>query len=152
MFFWSNLSTILFWIAIILLILCIIASFKKNGKAMKYGRPAVVCFMISFLIFGISAAETEHPIVNFFANLCFILFIFFLVLSILSVIKKTGMAKKQFFITGILFILFGVLSAIATPSTPKVNANEKKVATEKTDKKLTKQNEVDEQARKQQEE
>ncbi|EOW9528979.1 excalibur calcium-binding domain-containing protein [Bacillus cytotoxicus] len=152
MFFWSNLSTILFWIAIILLILCIIASFKKNGKAMKYGRPAVVCFMISFLIFGISAAETEHPIVNFFANLCFILFIFFLVLSILSVIKKTGMAKKQFFITGILFILFGVLSAIATPSTPKVNANKKKVATEKTDKKLTKQNEVDEQARKQQEE
>ncbi|WP_425290439.1 excalibur calcium-binding domain-containing protein [Bacillus mycoides] len=135
MAFWSNISTISFLVALILLILCIISFFKKNGKAMKYGRPAVLCFMISFLIHATTTTETKHPIVNFFAYVCFILFVFFLVLAILSIIKKTGMAKKQFLITGGLLITFVVLANIATPSTEKVTAKDKKIAAEKTDKK-----------------
>ncbi len=158
MAFWSNISTILFLVALILLILCIISFFKKNGKAMKYGRPAVICFIISFLVMMTSTEKTNHPIINFFANVCLILFIFFLVLSILSIIKKTGMAKKQFLITAGLFIAFGVLTSISTPSTEKITANDKTVASEKVDKKDTdkkkelEQKEADEKARKLEEE
>ncbi|WP_459503876.1 excalibur calcium-binding domain-containing protein [Bacillus sp. C1] len=143
MMFWSNISTILSLAALILLILCIISFFKKNGKAMKYGRPAVICFILSFLVMATSTEKTDHPIINFFANVCLILFIFFLVLAILSIIKKTGMAKKQFLITAVLFIAFGVLTSIAAPSTGKVTAKDKKV---------TEKKEVDEKAQKQQEE
>ncbi|WP_347269290.1 calcium-binding protein [Bacillus sp. TL12] len=141
-----------------LLILCIISFFKKNGKAMKYGRPAVICFIISFLVMMTSTEKTNHPIINFFANVCLILFIFFLVLSILSIIKKTGMAKKQFLITAGLFIAFGVLTSISTPSTEKITANDKTVASEKVDKKDAdkkkelEQKEADEKARKLEEE
>ncbi|PDY14648.1 calcium-binding protein [Bacillus pseudomycoides] len=152
---WSNIGTFLFLIALILLILCIISFFKKNGKAMRYGRPTVICFIISFLISATSTAETKHPIVNFFANVCLILFIFFLVLAILSIIKKTGMAKKQFLITAVLFIAFGLLTSVATPSAEKITAKDKKVATEKKeleDKKDAKKKEADEKAQKQQEE
>ncbi|PEE41193.1 excalibur calcium-binding domain-containing protein [Bacillus pseudomycoides] len=155
MTFWSNIGTILFLIALILLILCIISFFKKDGKAMKYGRPAVICFIISFLMIITSTEKTNHPIINFFANVCLILFIFFLVLAILSIIKKTGMAKKQFLITAGLFIAFGVLTSIATPSAEKVTAKDKKVAAEKKeleDKKDAKKKEADEKAQKQQEE
>ncbi|PDX98002.1 sunset domain-containing protein [Bacillus pseudomycoides] len=154
---WSNIGTFLFLIALILLILCIISFFKKNGKAMRYGRPTVICFIISFLISATSTAETKHPIINFFANVCLILFIFFLVLAILSIIKKTGMAKKQFLITAVLFIAFGVLTSIATPSAQKITANDKKIASEKADKKGAEKKkelekkEADEKARNQQE-
>ncbi|PHE91763.1 sunset domain-containing protein [Bacillus pseudomycoides] len=150
---WSNIGTFLFLIALILLILCIISFFKKNGKAMRYGRPTVICFIISFLISATSTAETKHPIVNFFANVCLILFIFFLVLAILSIIKKTGMAKKQFLITAVLFIAFGLLTSVATPSAEKITAKDKKVATEKKeleDKKDAKKKEADEKAQKRQ--
>ncbi|PEY31991.1 calcium-binding protein [Bacillus cereus] len=151
----------LFLAALILLILCIISFFKKNGKAIKYGRSTVICFIISFLVMITSTEKTDHPIINFFANVCLILFIFFLVLSILSIIKKTGVAKKQFLITAVLFIDFGVLTSIATPSAQKITANDKKIASEKTDKKADKKDaekkkelekkEADEKARKQQE-
>ena len=159
MAFWSNISTFLFLIALILLILCIISFFKKNGKAMRYGRPAVICFIISFLITATSTTETNHPIIGFFANLCLILFFCFLILAILSIIKKTGMAKKQFLITAVLFVAFGALSSIATPSTEKAVAKDKKIAAEKkeTEEKAQKQQEeqkrqAEEQAQKQQEE
>ncbi|HDR5258549.1 TPA: calcium-binding protein, partial [Bacillus anthracis] len=46
----SNIGTALFLIAFILLILCIISFFKKNGKAKQYGRPAVILFMISIVL------------------------------------------------------------------------------------------------------
>ncbi|WP_439741841.1 sunset domain-containing protein [Bacillus pseudomycoides] len=157
MAFWSNISAILFLVALILLILCIISFFKRNGKAMTYGRPAVICFIISFLVMITSTEKTDHPIINFFANVCLILFIFFLVLAILSIVKKTGMAKKQFLITAVLFIAFGVLTSIATPSAQKITANDKKIASEKADKKDAEKKkelekkEADEKARKQQE-
>ncbi|MBO1582788.1 calcium-binding protein [Bacillus sp. XF8] len=152
MSFWSNISAILFLAALILLILCIISFFKKNGKAMRYGRPAVICFIISFLTSATSTAETNHPIINFFANVCLIMFIFFLILAILSVIKKTGMAKKQFLITAVLFVAFGVLVSIATPSTEKATAKDKKIAVEKTDKKDAEKKEADEKTHKLEEE
>ncbi|MBO1628457.1 sunset domain-containing protein [Bacillus arachidis] len=135
MAFWSNISAILFLVTLILLILCIISLFKKNGKAMKYGRPAVICLIISLLVSATITTQTNHPIVGFFANLCLILFFFFLVLAILSIIKKTGMAKKQFLITGGLLMAFVVLATIATPSTEKVSVKDKKLATEQADKK-----------------
>ena len=37
----SNIGAFIF-IAFILLILCIISFFKKNGKAKQYGRPTVI--------------------------------------------------------------------------------------------------------------
>ncbi len=40
----SNIGAALFFIAFILLILCIISFFKKNGKAKQYGRPTVILF------------------------------------------------------------------------------------------------------------
>ncbi len=40
----SNIGAALFFIAFILLILCIISFFKKNGKATQYGRPTVILF------------------------------------------------------------------------------------------------------------
>ncbi|EJS66464.1 hypothetical protein ICW_03624 [Bacillus wiedmannii] len=92
----SNIGAALFFIAFILLILCIISFFKKNGKAKHYGRPTVILFMISILLIGMGTTKSEHPVIDFFATLSLILFIFFLVLAILSVIKKTGVAKKQF--------------------------------------------------------
>ncbi|MDM5188416.1 excalibur calcium-binding domain-containing protein [Bacillus sp. DX4.1] len=156
MTFLNNISAILFLAALILLVLCIISFFKKNGKAMKYGRPAVICFIISFLTSATSTAETKHPIVNFFANVCLILFIFFLILAILSVIKKTGVAKKQFLITAVLFVGAIALGNIANPSLGKATATDKKIAAEKKEKEEKKQElekkDKDEQARKQEEE
>ncbi|MDZ5609884.1 calcium-binding protein [Bacillus pseudomycoides] len=152
MSFWSNISAILFLAALILLILCIISFFKKNGKAMRYSRPAVICFIISFLTSATSTVETNHPIINFFANVCLIMCIFFLILAILSIIKKTGMAKKQFLITAVLFVAFGVLVSIATPSTEKATAKDKKIAVEKTDKKDAEKKEADEKTHKLEEE
>ncbi|PED06936.1 sunset domain-containing protein [Bacillus pseudomycoides] len=152
MAFWSNISAILFLVALILLILCIISFFKRNGKAMTYGRPAVICFIISFLVMITSTEKTDHPIINFFANVCLILFIFFLVLAILSIVKKTGMAKKQFLITAVLFIAFGVFTSIATPFAEKLTAKDKKIATEKEAKKDAEKKEADEKTREQEEE
>lgn len=63
-----------------------------------------------------------------FSTLSFILFIFFLVLAILSVIKKTGVAKKQFIITAVLFVIFVALSGISDPSSEKTTATSTKVA------------------------
>ncbi len=40
----SNIGATLFFIAFILLVLCIISFFKKNGKAKQYGRPTVILF------------------------------------------------------------------------------------------------------------
>ncbi|KFL65405.1 putative membrane protein [Bacillus anthracis] len=91
----SNIGTALFLIAFILLILCIISFFKKNGKAKQYGRPAVILFMISIVLIITSAETANNPIVEFFSILSFVLFVFFLVLAILSVIKKTGVAKNN---------------------------------------------------------
>lgn len=93
----SNIGTALFLIAFILLILCIISFFKKNGKAKQYGRPAVILFMISIVLIITSAETANNPIVEFFSILSFVLFVFFLVLAILSVIKKTGVAKKTIY-------------------------------------------------------
>lgn len=91
----SNIGAALFFIAFILLILCIISFFKKNGKAKQYGRPTVILFMISIILITAGTTKSEHPVVEFFSTLSFILFIFFLVLAILSVIKKTGVAKNN---------------------------------------------------------
>ncbi|PFK46432.1 calcium-binding protein [Bacillus cereus] len=158
MTFLSNISAVLFLVALILLILCIISFFKKNGKAMIYGRPGVICLLISLLGVATSNTKTDHPVFEFFANLCLILFCFFLILAILSIIKKTGMAKKQFLITGGLFIAFAVLVSIASPNTEKTTTNDKKVASEKVDKQDTEKEEelekkeADEKARKLEEE
>ncbi|MCR6851716.1 excalibur calcium-binding domain-containing protein [Paenibacillus jamilae] len=124
----SNIGAALFFIAFILLILCIISFFKKNGKAKQYGRPTVILFMISIILITAGTTKSEHPVVEFFSTLSFILFIFFLVLAILSVIKKTGVAKKQFIITAVLFVIFVALSGISDPSSEKTTATSTKVA------------------------
>ncbi|MDA1805034.1 excalibur calcium-binding domain-containing protein [Bacillus tropicus] len=153
----SNIGTALFLIAFILLILCIISFFKKNGKAKQYGRPAVILFMISIVLIITSADTSNNPIVEFFSILSFVLFVFFLVLAILSVIKKTGVAKKQFIITAILFVIFGALSSISNPTSEKTTATSKKVASNTTeqkdsDKKELEKKEADEKAQKQEDE
>ncbi|PFR81321.1 calcium-binding protein [Bacillus cereus] len=168
----SNIGAALFFIAFILLILCIISFFKKNGKAKQYGRPTVILFMISIILITAGTTKSEHPVVEFFSTLSFILFIFFLVLAILSVIKKTGVAKKQFIITAVLFVIFVVLLGISAPSSEKTTATstkvasnneepkdseqkkelEKKEADEKTQKQEDEKRLAEEQARKQQEE
>ncbi|MEB9853134.1 excalibur calcium-binding domain-containing protein [Bacillus cereus] len=168
----SNIGAALFFIAFILLILCIISFFKKNGKAKQYGRPTVILFMISIILITAGTTKSEHPVVEFFSTLSFILFIFFLVLAILSVIKKTGVAKKQFIITAVLFVIFVALLGISAPSSEKTTATstkvasnneepkdseqkkelEKKEADEKTQKQEDEKRLAEEQARKQQEE
>ncbi|PKJ54928.1 excalibur calcium-binding domain-containing protein [Bacillus sp. SN10] len=131
----SNIGAALFLIAFILLILCIISFFKKNGKAKQYGRPAVILFMISIVLIITSAETANNPIVEFFSILSFVLFVFFLVLAILSVIKKTGVAKKQFIITAILFVIFGTLSSISNPTSEKTKATSKQVASNNAEQK-----------------
>ncbi|GAB6412068.1 TPA: excalibur calcium-binding domain-containing protein [Bacillus cereus] len=163
----SNIGAALFFIAFILLILCIISFFKKNGKAKQYGRPTVILFMISIILITAGTTKSEHPVVEFFSTLSFILFIFFLVLAILSVIKKTGVAKKQFIITAVLFVIFVALSGISDPSSEKTTATSTKVASnneelkdsekkkeadEKTQKQEDEKRLADEQARKQEDE
>jgi len=154
----SNIGAALFYIAFILLILCIISFFKKTGKAKQYGRPTVILFMISILLIGMGTTKSEHPVIDFFATLSLILFIFFLVLAILSVIKKTGVAKKQFIITAILFVIFVALLGISGPSSEKTTATNKQVASnseEKKDgekKKELEKKEADEKTRKQEDE
>ena len=154
----SNIGAALFLIAFILLILCIISFFKKNGKATQYGRPTVILFMISIVLMVTGSTKSEHPVIEFFAILSFILFIFFLVLAILSVIKKTGVAKKQFIITAILFVLFGALSSISNPSSEKTKATSKQVASNNAEqkdsekKKELEKKEADEKAQKQEDE
>ncbi|AEA15770.1 Excalibur domain protein [Bacillus thuringiensis serovar thuringiensis str. T01001] len=168
----SNIGAALFSIAFILLILCIISFFKKNGKAKQYGRPTVILFMISIILITTDTTKSEHPVVEFFSTLSFILFIFFLVIAILSVIKKTGVAKKQFIITAVLFVIFVALLGISAPSSEKTTATstkvasnneeqkdseqkkelEKKEADEKTQKQEDEKRQAEEQARKQQEE
>ncbi|QWG44785.1 DUF390 domain-containing protein [Bacillus mycoides] len=154
----SNIGVALFLIAIILLILCIISFFKKNGKAKQYGRPTVILFMISIMLIMTGTTKSEHPVIEFFSTLSFILFIFFLVLAILSVIKKTGVAKKQFIITAVLFVIFVALSGISSPSSEKTKATNKQVASnseEKKDdakKKELEKKEADEKTRKQEDE
>ncbi|MED1020935.1 excalibur calcium-binding domain-containing protein [Bacillus mycoides] len=153
----SNIGAALFFIAFILLILCIISFFKKTGKTKQYGRPTVILFMISILLIGMGTTKSEHPVIDFFATLSLILFIFFLVLAILSVIKKTGVAKKQFIITAILFVIFVALSSISAPSSEKTAATSKKVASnnaeqkESEKKKELEKKEAEEQALKQEE-
>ncbi|MHA4245235.1 excalibur calcium-binding domain-containing protein [Bacillus cereus] len=168
----SNIGAALFSIAFILLILCIISFFKKNGKAKQYGCPTVILFMISIILITTGTTKSEHPVVEFFSTLSFILFIFFLVIAILSVIKKTGVAKKQFIITAVLFVIFVALLGISAPSFEKTTATstkvasnneeqknseqkkelEKKEADEKTQKQEDEKLQAEEQARKQQEE
>ncbi|MGQ3542013.1 excalibur calcium-binding domain-containing protein [Bacillus cereus] len=163
----SNIGAALFFIAFIFLILCIISFFKKNGKAKQYGRPTVILFMISIILITAGTTKSEHPVVEFFSTLSFILFIFFLVLAILSVIKKTGVAKKQFIITAVLFVIFVALSGISdsfsektTATSTKVASNneeqkdskKKKEADEKTQKQEDEKRLADEQARKQEDE
>ncbi|MED3036918.1 excalibur calcium-binding domain-containing protein [Bacillus tropicus] len=154
----SNIGAALFFIAFILLILCIISFFKKTGKATRYGRPAVILFMISIVLIITSAETSNNPIVEFFSILSFVLFVFFLVLAILSVIKKTGVAKKQFIITAILFVLFGALSSISNPSSEKTTATSKQVVSNNAEqkdsekKKELEKKEADEKAQKQEDE
>ncbi|PGH97811.1 excalibur calcium-binding domain-containing protein [Bacillus thuringiensis] len=168
----SNIGAALFSIAFILLILCIISFFKKNGKTKQYGRPTVILFMISIILITTGTTKSEHPVVEFFSTLSFILSIFFLVIAILSVIKKTGVAKKQFIITAVLFVIFVALLDISAPSFEKTTATstkvasnneeqknseqkkelEKKEADEKTQKQEDEKRQAEEQARKQQEE
>lgn len=102
----SNIGTALFLIAFILLILCIISFFKKNGKAKQYGRPAVILFMISIVLIITSAETANNPIVEFFSILSFVLFVFFLVLAILSVIKKDRCSKKNNLLSLLFYLLF----------------------------------------------
>jgi outer membrane biosynthesis protein TonB len=154
----SNIGAALFFIAFILLILCIISLFKKNGKAKQYGRPTVILFMISIILITAGTTKSEHPVVEFFSTLSFILFIFFLVLAILSVIKKTGVAKKQFIITAVLFVIFVALSGISDPSSEKTTATSTKVASNNEEpkdseqKKELEKKEADEKTQKQEEE
>ena len=61
----SNIGAFIF-IAFILLILCIISFFKKNGKAKQYGRPTVILFMISIILITAGTTKSEHPVVEFF--------------------------------------------------------------------------------------
>ncbi|EMJ6444884.1 MULTISPECIES: excalibur calcium-binding domain-containing protein [Bacillus] len=154
----SNIGAALFFIAFILLILCIISFFKKNGKAKQYGRPTVILFMISIILITAGTTKSEHPIVEFFSTLSFILFIFFLVLAILSVIKKTGVAKKQFIITAVLFVIFVALLGISAPSSEKTTATSTKVASNNEEpkdseqKKELEKKEADEKTQKQEDE
>ncbi|OUA56640.1 excalibur calcium-binding domain-containing protein [Bacillus thuringiensis] len=154
----SNIGAALFFIAFILLILCIISLFKKNGKAKQYGRPTVILFMISIILITAGTTKSEHPVVEFFSTLSFILFIFFLVLAILSVIKKTGVAKKQFIITAVLFVIFVALSGISDPSSEKTTATSTKVASNNEEpkdseqKKELEKKEADEKTQKQEDE
>ncbi|MFT2134202.1 excalibur calcium-binding domain-containing protein [Bacillus cereus] len=149
----SNIGAALFFIAFILLILCIISFFKKNGKAKQYGRPTVILFMISIILITAGTTKSEHPVVQFFSTLSFILFIFFLVLAILSVIKKTGVAKKQFIITAVLFVIFVALSGISDPSSEKTTATSTKVASNNEEQKDSeKKKEADEKTQKQEDE
>ena len=140
----SNIGAALFFIAFILLILCIISFFKKNGKAKQYGRPTVILFMISIILITAGTTKSEHPVVEFFSTLSFILFIFFLVLAILSVIKKTGVAKKQFIITAVLFVIFVALSGISDPSSEKTTATSTKLLLTMKNRKIAKEKEADE--------
>ncbi|MDZ4468508.1 excalibur calcium-binding domain-containing protein [Bacillus cereus] len=149
----SNIGAALFFIAFILLILCIISFFKKNGKTKQYGRPTVILFMISIILITAGTTKSEHPVVEFFSTLSFILFIFFLVLAILSVIKKTGVAKKQFIITAVLFVIFVALSGISDPSSEKTTATSTKVASNNEEQKDSeKKKEADEKTQKQEDE
>ncbi|COQ06235.1 excalibur domain-containing protein [Streptococcus pneumoniae] len=154
----SNIGAALFFIAFILLILCIISFFKKNGKAKQYGRPTVILFMISIILITAGTTKSEHPVVEFFSTLNFILFIFFLVLAILSVIKKTGVAKKQFIITAVLFVIFVALLGISAPSSEKTTATSTKVASNNEEpkdseqKKELEKKEADEKTQKQEDE
>ncbi|QEL78994.1 calcium-binding protein [Bacillus sp. JAS24-2] len=154
----SNIGAALFFIAFILLILCIISFFKKNGKAKQYGRPTVILFMISIILITAGTTKSEHPVVEFFSTLSFILFIFFLVLAILSVIKKTGIAKKQFIITAVLFVIFVALLGISAPSSEKTTATSTKVASNNEEpkdseqKKELEKKEADEKTQKQEDE
>ncbi|GAB6253727.1 excalibur calcium-binding domain-containing protein [Bacillus cereus] len=154
----SNIGAALFFIAFILLILCIISFFKKNGKAKQYGRPTVILFMISIILITAGTTKSEHPVVEFFSTLSFILFIFFLVLAILSVIKKTGVAKKQFIITAVLFVIFVALLGISAPSSEKTTATSTKVASNNEEpkdseqKKELEKKEADEKTQKQEDE
>ena len=149
----SNIGAALFFIAFILLILCIISFFKKNGKAKQYGRPTVILFMISIILITAGTTKSEHPVVEFFSTLSFILFIFFLVLAILSVIKKTGVAKKQFIITAVLFVIFVALLGISAPSSEKTTATSTKVASNNEEQKDSeKKKEADEKTQKQEDE
>ncbi|MGN4397287.1 excalibur calcium-binding domain-containing protein [Bacillus cereus group sp. MYBK65-1] len=154
----SNIGAALFFIAFILLILCIISFFKKNGKAKQYGRPTVILFMISIILITAGTPKSEHPVVEFFSTLSFILFIFFLVLAILSVIKKTGVAKKQFIITAVLFVIFVALLGISAPSSEKTTATSTKVASNNEEpkdseqKKELEKKEADEKTQKQEDE
>ncbi|PEQ82275.1 excalibur calcium-binding domain-containing protein [Bacillus cereus] len=154
----SNIGAALFFIAFILLILCIISFFKKNGKAKQYGRPTVILFMISIILIVTGTTKSEHPVIEFFAILSFILFICFLVLAILSVIKKTGVAKKQFIITAVLFVIFVALLGISAPSSEKTTATSTKVASNNEEqkdsekKKELEKKEADEKTQKQEDE
>ncbi|WP_410491595.1 excalibur calcium-binding domain-containing protein [Bacillus thuringiensis] len=154
----SNIGAALFFIAFILLILCIISFFKKNGKAKQYGRPTVILFMISIILITAGTTKSEHPVVEFFSTLSFILFIFFLILAILSVIKKTGVAKKQFIITAVLFVIFVALLGISAPSSEKTTATSTKVASNNEEpkdseqKKELEKKEADEKTQKQEDE
>ncbi|PGW91166.1 YfhO family protein, partial [Bacillus cereus] len=154
----SNIGAALFFIAFILLILCIISFFKKNGKAKQYGRPTVILFMISIILITAGTTKSEHPVVEFFSTLSFILFIFFLVLAILSVIKKTGVAKKQFIITAVLFVIFVALLGISAPASEKTTATSTKVASNNEEpkdseqKKELEKKEADEKTQKQEDE
>ena len=133
----SNIGAALFLIAIILLILCIISFFKKNGKAKQYGRPTVILFMISIVLIITGVETSNHPIVEFFTILSFVLFIFFLVLALLSVIKKTGVAKTIYHYSSIV-CHFVALTSISTPSSEKQQQLARKLPQTMKNKKITK--------------
>lgn len=73
----SNIGVALFFIAFILLILCIISFFKKTGKTKQYGRPTVILFMISILLIGMGTTKSEHPVIVFFCYFKFNFIYFF---------------------------------------------------------------------------
>ncbi|MCQ6389945.1 excalibur calcium-binding domain-containing protein, partial [Bacillus cereus] len=112
----------------------------------------------AIILITAGTTKSEHPVVEFFSTLSFILFIFFLVLAILSVIKKTGVAKKQFIITAVLFVIFVVLLGISAPSSEKTTATSTKVASNNEEpkdseqKKELEKKEADEKTQKQEDE
>ena len=89
----SNIGAFIF-IAFILLILCIISFFKKMEK--QNNMDVLPLFFYDFYYINNGRYnKIGTPRRRVFSTLSFILFIFFLVLAILSVIKKTGVAKNN---------------------------------------------------------
>lgn len=84
----SNIGAALFFIAFILFNLMYYFIFQEKWKSNTVWSSYCYSFMISIILMVTGSTNSEHPVIEFFTILSFILFIFFLVLAILSVIKR----------------------------------------------------------------